>query len=54
MIVQINIDIENARKTLEVRTCSLEEYQMVRSMTDTEIKDFVLQHCKCWGISEIY
>ncbi len=53
MIVQINIDIENARKTLEVCACSLEEYQMVRSMTDTEIKDLVLQHCKCWGISEI-
>lgn len=53
MVVQINIDIENARKTLEVCSGSLEEYQKIRGMTDTEIKDFVLQHCKCWGISEI-
>ena len=54
MIISVDIDIESARKALEVSADSLEEYQMIRGMANTEIKDLVLQRCKCWGISEIY
>lgn len=53
MIVTVNIDIENARKTLEVASGSLEQAQLIRAMTDEEIKDEVLKHCKCWSMKEV-
>lgn len=53
MIVTINIDIENARKTLEVASGSLEQAQLIRAMTDEEIKDEVLKHCKCLSMKEV-
>ena len=53
MIVTVNIDIENARKTLEVASGSLEQAQLIMAMTDEEIKDEVLKHCKCWSMKEV-
>lgn len=53
MIVTVNIDIENARKTLEVASGSLEQAQLIGAMTDEEIKDEVLKHCKCWSMKEV-
>ena len=53
MIVQINIDIDGARKTLETCAGSLQEMQLIQGMSDDEIKNLVLKHSKCWGISEV-
>ncbi len=52
MTVSINIDIENARKALKLSAGSLEEAKVYENYTDEEIKDKVLSHCKCWGITE--
>lgn len=53
VIVQINIDIDGARKTLETCAGSLQEMQLIQGMSDDEIKNLVLKHSKCWGISEV-
>ena len=52
MRVNVNIDIENARKALKLSAGSLEEANVYENYTDEEIKDKVLSHCKCWGITE--
>jgi len=53
MIVTVNIDIENARKVLVVASGSFEQAQLIEAMTDEEIKDEVLKHCKCWCMKEV-
>lgn len=53
MIVQIDINIEVARKVLETCAGSLQEMQLIQGMSDEEIKNLVLKHSKCWGISEV-
>lgn len=53
MILTININIENARKTLIMSAGSLEEANIYKNMSDEEVKDKVLQHCRCWSIEEI-
>lgn len=52
MITTVNIDIENARKALKISAGSLEEAKIYENYSDEEIKDKVLSHCKCWGITE--
>jgi len=52
MTVSINIDIENARKALKLSAGSLEETKVYENYTDEEIKDKVISHCRCWGITE--
>ena len=53
MIVTIDIDIENARKALICSSGSFEEAKHIERMSDIEIKDTVIRHCKCWGIKEV-
>jgi len=53
MIVTVNIDIDNARKTLVVASGSMEQARAIEGMTDEEIKDEVLKHCKCWSMKEV-
>ena len=48
----IEINIENARKALMLSAGSMEEAKLYENYTDEEIKDKVLSHCKCWGITE--
>lgn len=52
MRVNVDIDIENARKALTLSAGSIEEAKLYENYTDEEIKDKVLSHCKCWGITE--
>lgn len=53
MIVTIDINIENARKTLVVSAGSLEEMKQIEALDDEGVKDLVIKHCKCWSISEV-
>ena len=53
MIVQIDINIEVARKVLETCAGSLEEMNQIQGMDDEGIKDLVLKHSKCWGVTEV-
>ena len=53
MVVTINIDIETAKSALTISAGSYEQYQQISNMTDEEVKDAVLNHTKCWGISEV-
>ena len=50
MKTTIDIDIETARSMLYVSAGSYEEAGIILSMTDEEVVDAVLKHCKCWGI----
>lgn len=52
MITTIEINIENARKALMLSAGSMEEAKLYENYMDEEIKDKVLNHCKCWGITE--
>ena len=52
MTTTIEINIENARKALILSSGSVEEAKLYENYTDEEIKDKVLQHCKCWAITE--
>lgn len=52
MRVNVDIDIENARKALKLSAGSVEEAKLYENYTDEEIKDKVLSHCKCWGMTE--
>lgn len=52
MITTVSIDIEKARKALILSAGSVEEAKIYENYTDEEIKDKVLQHCKCWAITE--
>lgn len=52
MHVNVDIDIEKARKALTLSAGSIEEAKIYENCTDEEIKDKVLSHCKCWGMTE--
>lgn len=53
MRVQIEIDIEQARKVLELTANGFEEMQIYENTPDECIKRLVLKHIKCWAISEV-
>ena len=53
MRVQIDIDIEQARKVLELTANGFEEMQIYENMPDGCIKKLVLKHIKCWAITEV-
>lgn len=53
MKATININTEAARNVLYMAAGSYEESEIIKNMSDEEIKNKVLQHCKCWGISEV-
>ena len=48
--MRVNVDI--ARKALKLSAGSVEEAKLYENYTDEEIKDKVLSHCKCWGMTE--
>ena len=50
MKTTIEVDIEAARNALYISSGSYEAAGIVLSMTDEEVVDAVLKHCKCWGI----
>ena len=50
MRVPIDIDIETARNALYISCGSYEASEIVLNMSDEEVVDAVLKHCKCWGI----
>lgn len=52
MEVIININIKMARKVLYISSGSYEESEIITNMSDEEVRDAVLKHCKCWGISK--
>lgn len=49
----IDINIDNARMSLIVASGSYERAEQIEHMSDEEIKDLVIKHCLCWGISEV-
>lgn len=53
MEIKINIDIETAKSALTISAGNYEQYQNIMGMDDEEIKDSVMKHVKCWGISEV-
>ena len=53
MILTIDINIEAARKVLETCSGSVQEMNQIQGMDDEGIKDLVIKHSKCWGISEV-
>ena len=53
MRTTIDINIDNARMTLIVASGSYERAKQIENMSDEEIKDLVIKHCLCWGISEV-
>ena len=53
MQITIDIDIYNAKRTLIISAGSIEQENRYKYMTEMEIKDEVLKHIKCWGITEV-
>ena len=53
MRTTIDINIDNARMSLIVASGSYERAEQIEHMSDEEIKDLVIKHCLCWGISEV-
>lgn len=53
MKVTIDINIANARSALYISAGSLEQATVIATMKDEEVKDAVIKHCKCWGITEV-
>lgn len=53
MKVTADINIENARSVLYISSGSFEQSEIIKNMTDEEVKNKVLEHCRCWGISEV-
>lgn len=51
-VISITINIENARKTLELSSGSFEQAMILRDMTDDEIIDKVISHMKCYGVEK--
>lgn len=49
----IDINIEHARMSLLVSAGSFEQSQLIEKMSDEEVKNLVIKHCRCWGISEV-
>lgn len=52
MQVTVNIDLESARKALLVSAGSLEHEKILSNLSDEEVKNQILKHIQCWGISE--
>lgn len=50
MKTAIEVDVEAARSALYISSGSYEEAGIILNMTDEEVVDAVLKHCKCWGI----
>ena len=50
MKATINVDIEAAKSALYISSGSYEESEIILNMSDEEVVDAVLRHCKCWGI----
>lgn len=50
MRVPIDIDIKTARYALYISCGSYERSQIILHMTEEEVVNSVLKHCKCWGI----
>lgn len=50
MKTTLEVDIETARNALYISSGSCEAARIVLNMTDEEVVDAVLKHCKCWGI----
>lgn len=48
----IDINIENARRSLLISAGSFEQSQLIEKMSDEEIKNQVMKHIYCWGITE--
>ena len=48
----IDINIENARRSLLISAGSYEQAQLIEKMSDEEVKDQVMKHIYCWGITE--
>ena len=53
MKTTIDIDIEAAKSALYISSGSYEEAGIILNMTDEEVVDAVLRHCKCWGIHKV-
>ena len=53
MKVEIDIDINNARKVLKLSCGSVEKEKVIGMMSDEMIKNEVLRHIKCYGITEV-
>lgn len=50
MKVVIDVNIEAAKSALYISSGSYEESEIILNMTDEEVVNAVLKHCKCWGI----
>ena len=50
MKATINVDIEAAKSALYISSGSYEESEIILNMSDEEVVNAVLKHCKCWGI----
>lgn len=48
----IDINIENARRSLLISAGSFEQAQLIKKMSDEEVKNQVMKHIYCWGITE--
>ena len=48
-----DIDIELYQRNYKYVRDHMEHPEWLSTFTDEEIKDAVLKHCKCWGISEV-
>ena len=48
----IDINIEHARMSLLVSAGSFEQSQLIEKMSDEEVKNQVIKHIYCWGITE--
>lgn len=54
MDIKISIDIPNARKVLALSSGSPKEYNdFLYNLSDVQIKDCIVKHIKCWGITEV-
>lgn len=48
----INVDIGIARNALYISAGSYEESEIILKMSEEEVINTVLRHCKCWGIQK--
>lgn len=51
--ISVNIDVEAARNALYISCGSYEDSEKILNMDDMEVVRAALNHCKCWGITEI-
>ena len=53
MIAAIKIDVSKAREILMLMAGSPEHANFIQSMTEDEIKNQVIKHIKCFGVTEV-